>query len=248
MDSQYNRWIKLTGATNVRDLGGYTAGETTTRWQAVYRADNLHKLTNDDQQALLGAGVRTIIDLRHSEEVQTAPNLLATHPQVRYINIPLFRAAPAVSAANNGTLTDLPTIYRYMIDHCQEGIGEALTAIAEAKDGAVLFHCTAGKDRTGIVSALLLRLAGVATDDIATEYALTAEAMALLRPIILEQVLLRGGDVEATERMLGSEAADMLALLDYIDAQYGQVTDYMQALGMSDTQVERLRQRLLSQQ
>jgi len=248
MENQYNRWIKLAGATNVRDLGGYAANGDTTRWRSVYRADNLHKLTEDDQQALLDAGVRTVIDLRHAEELETAPNLLATHPQVRYVNIPLFRAAPAVAAANSGTLTDLPTIYRYMIDHCKDGIGEALTAIADAEDGAVLFHCTAGKDRTGIVSALLLRLAGVASDDIAADYSLTAEAMALLRPAILEQVRLRGGDVEATERMLGSEAADMLALLDYIETQYGQVTDYVQALGLGDTQIERLRARLTSQQ
>jgi protein-tyrosine phosphatase len=238
-----NRWVPLTGATNVRDLGGYDVGTTSTRWQSLYRADNLHRLTDDDQQLLLSAGVRTVIDLRHRDEVDAAPNVLATHPQVCYYNIPVFRSGPAVTGE---AIPDLPAVYRFMVDHCQVGFGEALVAIAAAEEGAVLFHCTAGKDRTGILTALLLGLAEVAPKDIAGDYALTTEAMARLRPAILEQVRQRGGDVEATERLLSSDAADMLTLLDYINTQYGSIAQYVQTLGLSDGQINSLRSRLIA--
>lgn len=238
----HSRWITLEGATNVRDLGGHTTDSAMTRWGSLFRADNLHRLTAADQERLLAAGVRVVIDLRHHDEVQNAPNVLAAHPGVDYRHIPLFQNPPSASGAS---LPDLPTIYRYMVNECQPGFGAALAAIAEADGGGVLFHCTAGKDRTGILAALLLRLAGVAPEAVAAEYALTTEAMARLRPAILEQVRQRGGSVEATERMLSSEAPDMLGLLAYVDERYGDVEGYLKAIGLSEAQIERLRARLV---
>ncbi len=241
----YDRWINVSGAVNVRDLGGYAAEAGSTRWRSFFRADNLHRLTEDDQRMLLEAGVHTVIDLRHGNEVEAAPNVFAAHPDVRYLNIPVFRQAPP-SSQSVGTMPDLPTVYRYMVDHCQAGFGEALAAVADAPEGAVLYHCTAGKDRTGILTALLLRLVGVSTADIVADYALTTEAMLRLRPLLMEQVLKNGGSVEDTERMLSSEPADMETLLNYLDEQYGGVFNYLETLGLTEAQIDRIRTRLLA--
>jgi len=237
-----SRWINLSGAVNVRDLGGYKTETGSTRWLNLFRADNLHRLTEEDQSILLDMGIRTIIDLRHRTEVEAAPNIFADHPQILYRNIPIFRQVP--SAEQRSRIPDLSAAYRYMVENCKVGFGEALAAIADADAGAVLYHCTAGKDRTGILTALLLSLVGVAPDDIAFDYALTAEAMKRLRPIFLEQLSKMGGSVEET--LLLSEAADMAGLLIYIDEQYGNAYKYVQSLGLTDAEISRIRTRLMS--
>jgi protein-tyrosine phosphatase len=237
------RWVRLNGATNVRDLGGYAAGGRTTRWGKVYRSDGLHRLDADDQQALIDRGVRMVIDLRHASETESQPNVFAASEAVQYVNIPLFRAAPA--AASTSAVPDLPTIYRYIVDECQAGLREVMEAIAGAGDGAVVFHCTAGKDRTGIVTALLLGAAGVDAETIADDYALTTEAMQHLRPHLLAQAELAGGGTEHIDRLLSSHREDMLSLLGYMGERYGDAAAYLRSLGLSDAQIDRLRALLL---
>ena len=241
-----SRWINLSGAVNVRDLGGYKAESGITRWNKLIRADNLHRLTEADQGILLDAGVRMIIDLRHGNELISAPNVFANHSQIHYVNIPIFRQTPPI--AQTDTVSDLPTVFRYMVENCKEGFGEALSAIADADEGTVLYHCTAGKDRTGVLTALVLRLVGVAADDVSEDFALTTLAMARLRPVILEQVKQTGGNTEQVERLLSSESADMDALLMYIDDHYGDIFNYVYTLGLTDTLIDRIRTRLLTSQ
>jgi len=235
-----SRWINLAGAVNVRDLGGYKTDEGSTRWMSLFRADNLHRLSEADQAILLELGVRTVIDLRHQPELEAAPDLFADHDQIRYLNIPIFRNIP--SAGERGKIPDMGTAYRYMVENFKAGFGEALAAIAEADEGAVLYHCTVGKDRTGILSALLLRLVGVAVEDVAADYALTTEAMQHLRPVLLEQMAKMGNEVD--EALLTSEAADMTGLLRYLDDRYGDIYTYVQSLGVSDAQISRIQARL----
>jgi protein-tyrosine phosphatase len=238
------RWLPIEGAFNVRDLGGYALERGATRWRSLLRADSLHRLTDADQQMLIDYGVRTVIDLRHASETTTAPNVFAASTVVSYRSIPLFRAAPP--AANGSAMPpDLATIYRYMLDGCRAGLGEALAAIADADDGAVLFHCTAGKDRTGVVSALLLGIAGVAPDVIIHDYTLTAQAMARMRPYILAQAEGAGGKTQDVERLLGSDAPDMQYLLDYLATQYDGAAAYGRSVGLSERQIDQLRARLV---
>ncbi|MDL1902774.1 tyrosine-protein phosphatase, partial [Anaerolineae bacterium CFX9] len=157
--SVFSRHIMLEGAYNVRDLGGLSTSYGETRRGVIFRADALHQLTEADQQVLRDKGVRTVIDLRHSTEIDAQPNVFANDETIRYFKIPIFRAA--VSGHSEGHTPDLPAIYRYIIDECRISINEVLTTIADAKTGGVLFHCTAGKDRTGIITALLLDMVGV---------------------------------------------------------------------------------------
>jgi protein-tyrosine phosphatase len=237
-----SRHIRLDGAHNVRDLGGYPAEAGQTRWGVFFRGDSLHQLTDADIEILLNAGTRTVIDLRHDAEVHAAPNRLAGAAQIAYRHIPIFRGS--MSAAG-GAAHDLRQVYAYMVDHCQAGLGEALSALADAEDGGVLFHCSAGKDRTGIVAALTLGLAGVPDAVIAADYALTAVAMEALRPILVEQTIARGGSAEALEPLLSSHPEDILALLDYVRATYGGVEAYAARLGLEGERMMRLRERFV---
>lgn len=237
------RWLRLNGATNVRDLGGYCTRDGITRWGTVFRADSLHALNESEQQLLLDHGVRTIIDLRHTSETEGQPNVFRFSPCVRYFNILLFQnTRPAPHSAQK---PDLPTIYRYIVDDCRPAVAEVLSVIADAGDGAVLFHCSAGKDRTGVIAALLLGLAGVPKTKIAEDYALTDLAMQDLRPRLVAQTVAAGGDPPALERLLSSYPEDMLRFLTYLDEWYGGAARYVRDLGLSSVRLQRLLDRLV---
>lgn len=178
------RHILAEGAYNVRDLGGYpTSDGSSTCWNMLYRSDALNYLTEQGWNDLRNAGVRTVIDLRSDTEAQA----YAVEPpsDVQYTHISLMRQVdnlPLGSFPENlpeddptGALgkilksacVDYGAAVRENIDRCSE----ALNVIADRLDaGAVLFFCSAGKDRTGIIAALLLQLAGVPHDDIVVDY------------------------------------------------------------------------------
>ena len=175
---------------NARDLGGYaTVGGGRTRWGAFVRADNLRRLRSSGRAALLDYGVRTVIDLRRADELEIDPNPFAEQSGdarwPRYLNLPFGlgadrAAVAAVVAAGAGPDASMDALFRLVLDQYWRGIAGVMTAIAAAPDGAVLFHCHAGKDRTGLIAALLLALAGVPAPTIAEDYALSQE---YLRPM-----------------------------------------------------------------
>jgi protein-tyrosine phosphatase len=157
----------LTGPAcyNTRDLGGLlTVDGGQTRWQAIIRSDTLGRLTPQGRQALLDSGVRTIIDLRAPKEAQeelsafTLPSLQTNEPT--YLNLPLKKYYPHVSELINKAASRAE-VYCIILDYYPDAVAEVLRAIANARSGGVVIHCHAGKDRTGIVSALLLSLVGV---------------------------------------------------------------------------------------
>src|SRR5690606_36507385 len=163
------RLIRLENAFNVRDLGGYAlAGGGETAWRAMLRGDGLHRLGENDVARLLDNGLRTVIDLRSGYELEREPNPFRAHPVVRYHNIALFDALSPIDIVlgAQGSAFELAARYRDAVDHCSARIVAVLEAMVEADEGAILFHCSAGKDRTGLVAAILLVLAGVDDDQV----------------------------------------------------------------------------------
>ena len=238
----HTHWITLEGAFNVRDVGGYPADGGMTRPNALFRADSLHKLTQADQDVLLERNLRTVVDLRHASEFSVSANVFSESEVVNYHSVPLFDVQPDVSQS---AAVDLATIYRYMIDSCQTGLLKALQTIGNAPEGAVLIHCTAGKDRTGVVTALSLYAVGVSREVIIEDYALTSEAMNRLRPRLLGNAELTPEAASHLEKMLGSEPALMAELLDYIDLDYGGINSYLAQIGFSSTDRDLLHTRLI---
>jgi protein-tyrosine phosphatase len=236
-----HRWYRLDGAHNVRDLGGYaTESGGHTRHAAVIRSDSLHHLTDADRQVLRDLGVRTIIDLRSDSERETAPGVFQDSAEMRVHAIPIIRTRPPTAA-----LMSLSVLYRFFIEHCQAGFAEALMAIAEAAPGGVLFHCTAGKDRTGVLAALLLGIAGVPDETITADYALTGQAIDVMRPILLEPLRRMGIPDWLGEPLLSSSPALIAGVLQRLNRQYGGTAGYARAIGISDAHIERLRARVV---
>ncbi|MEP7190405.1 MAG: tyrosine-protein phosphatase [Roseiflexaceae bacterium] len=253
LPDQSARRLHWDACYNARDLGGYaTADGARTRWGAFVRADNLSRLTPAGQAALIEYGVRTVIDLRRAFELTIDLNPFATPSDatrvVTYLNLPLGLGADrkgtlAVQAAGEGDDAALSAIFCQVLDHYGRGIAGVMTAIAVAPPGAVLFHCHAGKDRTGMIAALLLALAGVPNATIAEDYALS---QLCLQPIF-DQRLSQQPDPAKREQMvqmMGAVPETMLGVLAYLDERHGGAARYLRAAGVVEPDLERLRQRI----
>ncbi len=247
-----DRHLPIAGTYNIRDLGGYgTRSGRKTEWRRFLRADSVHRMDKGGIDLLLGEGVRTVIDLRTPAELEEAPSLLAGLSGVEFLNVPLFEdLAPATMGAAKGvqsvTQADpLLAFYLSALETRHAAICDILSAMAEAPDGAVMFNCTAGKDRTGLVAAMLLGLAGVRQEDIIADYVMTADLIPGLVAEFLERSRQNGGDVASYEKMLRSPAGTMSTALDSIEKRHGSIPDYLRAAGLSGADAASLRKKLV---
>lgn len=248
MTTEQREWTRLLaweGCLNARDLGGYaTEDGRETRWGTVVRSDCPAALTEAGRAALADYGVRAIVDLRLPAELADNPNPFAEPGDhgIVYTNVSFIDPA----AAPPDAVSTLAEDYLQMLDRYRLGVAEALAAIARAPDGAVLVHCAAGKDRTGLISALLLGLVDVPAETIAADYAMTAE---LLRP--RERRWLEGlPPEERTEReaMLARYAPTaevMREVLEGLGERHGGVEPYLRSTGLGQDDLDRLRDRLV---
>lgn len=242
----YERLIALAGARNVRDLGGYTAVDgRQTRWRSVLRGDALHALTGADIEALIAHGVTTVIDLRNPQELAREANPFVGDARVRYENVSLFSAlAPVEMMAAQSADFDMGERYCHALDNCQPAIATVLMAIARAPDGIVLFHCTAGKDRTGIIAALMLALAGIDEKTIIEDYALTGSIFEPLLADFHARAVARGVPAELAHLILASAPHSMARMLAHLAGRYAGVTAYLAEIGLSDEDISSLEARL----
>jgi protein tyrosine/serine phosphatase len=240
------RHLDWEGCYNTRDLGGLpTMDGEVTNWGAVIRSDLPGRLTAQGRQALLDYGVRTIIDLRPSWEVQEAPSVFMESrggtEGPTYLNLPLEKYYAHVSALIQKAQTPAE-VYCIILDHYPDTVAEILRAIADAPPGGVLIHCHGGKDRTGIVSALLLRLAGVPDEAIAADYAVSQER---LRPLFEKHAAGADDDEDGGFWARHSFAEPvMLELLTHVDTAHGGVRSYLEQAGLSPEEIELLKRRL----
>ena len=239
------RRLTWEGCLNARDLGGYlTRDGRETRWRAIVRSDDPSPLTEAGRAALIEYGVRSIGDLRMPEEVRAYPNPFAQAGDhgVAYTNVSLIDPA-----AERPEFTSLAADYIGMLDRFRPTVATAVTAIARAPAGGVLVHCMGGKDRTGLVSAILLELAGVERATIGADYALTAEC---LRPREEEWLANGPGDRAERERLLAlyaPRAEVMLEVLDHLDRRYGGVQPYLLGAGATPQDIAGLRGRFVGE-
>ncbi len=249
MTTEQREWTRLLeweGCLNARDLGGYaTEDGRETRWGTVVRSDSPAALTEAGRAALAEYGVRAIVDLRLPAELADDPNPFAEPGDhgIAYTNVSFIDPA----AAPPDAVSTLAEDYLQMLDRYRQGVAEAMAAIARAPDGAVLIHCAAGKDRTGLISALLLGLVDVPAETIATDYAMTAE---LLRP--REQEWLAGlppeerAEREAMVARYAPTAEVMLEVLERLTERFGGVEPYLLETGLRQDDLDRLRDRLVA--
>lgn len=240
MNSQ--RFIELEGALNVRDLGGYDTnhGKPTT-WGRVFRADSLHKLTAADELKLRDLGLRAIIDLRRQDEIDVEPDLWMTDPTIRFHHLPINEVAVSSAiSVQKYDIHDLTELYRSFLDVRQPQLKRIFTAIVEVSDQPLVFHCSAGKDRTGIIAALLLDLAGVPAETIAQDYELTRDRITSLLSKYRERAVREGFDLTRHERMLECQYETMLDTVGYLHDTYNGADNYLSQIGLTRDQVDRL--------
>lgn len=247
-DSDTARWLSWDACLNARDVGGYATedgGET--RWRALLRSDSLCRLTDEGQAALVAHGVRTIIDLRSPSELALEPHPFAT--PAGHVGAPVYLSLPLLDeedADAQAALVETDTttaFYCRALDLFPAKIGAVITAVAEAPEGGVLVHCFAGKDRTGLVTALLLKLAGVPRETIAVDYALSDT---YLQPLYNE-LLAPVEDADEREKLaqqFTSLPETLLATLAHLDARYGSVRSYLETCGVGAKDMERIKDRL----
>lgn len=243
------RRLVVDGTYNIRDLGGYATANGETRWRRVLRSDGLHRVTPDGMALLQQEGLRTVIDLRHGHELATAPNPFAGQNGVTYLHVSLFDGlSPQPSSANAaGSDSVLLDLYIQALSDRGEQIRSVLQAIADEAEGVVLFHCTAGKDRTGIIAGLLLANAGVPRETILADYALTGQLIGPLLAELIADAEARGADVDAFRKVLGSDPDVMAAMLDHIADNHGDARSYLRAIGLDEETLVRLSGRLLEE-
>jgi protein tyrosine/serine phosphatase len=224
----------------VRDLGGLptTYGGGRIRPGALIRADSLQYLSSAGVDAVRRAGVSRIVDLRSQAEVDEAPTPFTTG-----------ELAYAVPVQDPADPTDgLDTIVKVcidMLDRHPDRFAEAVLAIAEAPPGTVVVHCRGGKDRTGMVIALALSVAGVGMDEIVADYFLTKERLA---SAMAEQLAAEPDESLHAELLefRDTRAESIVAILAHLDSAYGGPLDYLRHGGLSTAQLDVLRTRLIA--
>jgi protein-tyrosine phosphatase len=250
------RRIPLQGSYNLRDTGGYPVGDSSTKWRKLFRSDSLQSLTDADRARLAELGIGSLIDLREDTEVKAAPNAV-DGTGITQVRNPVFAAglygdstekAGAASALKGQKPPELLGIYRWLLAKAGSKLADAVRLIANSGDRPILVHCTAGKDRTGLVTALSLSAAGVADRDVVADYCLSE---VMLAGEWVDKMLKRfdasmfppGTDVGAI--IASSPAPTMRQVLADIHAQYGDAAGYLKANGLTDDELAKLRTALV---
>ncbi len=253
--------MHLDGTVNERDLGGMvTADNRRIRKGLFLRTDSLDRLTDNDLISLRDKyKVSIVIDLRNEEESGQKPDRMIEG--ARYSQIPLFVMAQAGVTREEDTVEmtdgvpDMENLYRIMVasDKVSQKLGNALRLVMNnTQDGrqkCSLFHCVAGKDRTGILAMLILGILGVSEEDIMEDYLLTNVTGQEIAGKIADDIKKLTGNAEMAERVLIAYTANesfLMSALDYIHSEYGTIPEYCKGkLKISEEEMEAFRERVL---
>ncbi len=239
------RRVDLEGCLNFRDLGGYVTGKgRRVRWRRVFRSDALHTASAADVARLRHElRVQDVIDLRSSAERDVdGYGRLAVEP-FRFHHLPLYDGDTR-RRDTAGALYTLADRYFLLAEVAQGPIGRVLTLLADA-DAASVYHCAAGKDRTGIVTAVLLGVLGVVDDVIVADYAATQENLDAIVTRLMEADGYRTMLEALPPDTLHAQPETMVEFLARLRAQYGSVRGYARAAGVAEATLGRLEGRLL---
>jgi protein-tyrosine phosphatase len=235
------RWVELDGCENFRDLGGHvSASGERVRYDLLFRSDTVEALSDEDHGRLNELGIVTVIDLRATSEIERRGRLDVERHDLRYVHLPLIDEVgdPKAWDPADAARPEYPIEGNcQMLHDGSERLAEVLRVLAEPGALPAVFHCISGKDRTGLVAAVVLSLLDVPRDVVADEYALSQG---------------RNGHSSASSELqsafplvFGAPPANMLGVLDALDRDFGSVAGYVASLGVTADLIERLRAALL---
>jgi len=241
------RRLPLAGCFNFRDLGGYpTSSGGRIRWRTLFRADGLTRLDEADFEMLADIGLSTVIDLRTVGEIDERGRFSDAHFEVEYHHLPLTDVLPPDSEMARYTEPSFVTSrYRQLFTEGSESIAKALAVLAQPGTLPAVFHCSAGKDRTGILAALVLGFLGVPDEIIVHDYALSGEAMVGMLEWLKREY---ADDVESVERyapaITSAHPEAMAEFLSMLREEHGGFDELAGSLGVTGA-VDRLRESLV---
>lgn len=216
---------------NTRDLGGYLRinGEKTRPFRFL-RSDKPEHPSQSDFQFLLSHGITTVIDLREESAVNRLENPFANHPGFFWHHCPIQEGSGIPESVEA-----VPGSYLRIAE--SPGAAEAFRVMASAPDG-VLFHCSAGKDRTGTLSAILLMLAQVPEETIVSDYLMTGECIRERLELVHQRF------PELDMNIVTPSERHIAGFLRLWKDKYSTAEHYLQSIGMTDGQIEKLRRKL----
>ena len=231
------RHLELPGCLNLRELGGYTTSEgKQIKWRTLLRSDSLHSLPESSQKKLLDYGVKTIIDLRTPMEVNSQKYPFRHSLEIEYFNLPLVEDRKKLESIKQKTLFEHNCFF---LEQCSSAIKEILEIIASSQT-AVLIHCAAGKDRTGIIIALLLALANVSVETIAKDYELSDFYLEFMYKKIRPEARKQG-----FTHLLNSDPQTIIDTFALLDRNYSGIDEYLANIGISSVKRNSLKTMLV---
>ncbi|KAM5437270.1 hypothetical protein McanMca71_001119 [Microsporum canis] len=250
------------GVYNLRDVGGYAVSPTTSvRRNFIYRSAHLSSITPTGAQSLVDdLGVSYIYDFRSEVEIARYP--LVDIPGTTCCHVPVFKdqdASPANLAlrykdyaADDGSAGFIRAYKDILGSGAKFAYKVVFEHIRDQPTEPLLFHCTAGKDRTGVFAALVLRLAGVVDNEvIGKEYELTEAGLKGLREDFIQKLLQHpsvAGDRDAALRMTSAKAAAIIGTLEWLDEEYGSVEGYLKKeIGFTDDDIEKIKKNIIAE-
>jgi len=243
------RRVALAGPINFRDVGGYATDDGyAVRWGQVYRSDSLHHLTPQDGVRLAALGLRSALDFRAHDELDEVGIGGLGELEIEHVHLPTTdRAMHIVRPPDWTPPTSAAGVYLTMMEHGANAYAAALDLLAQADRRPTVYFCMAGKDRTGVFSAVLLGVLGVPDETIVADYALTHEVIDALhartravRPDI--------DDVwdRLPPEMLGAHTTTMAELAGLVRDRFGSWRGYARSVGVAQATVDALRDQLVA--
>ncbi|KAF9236245.1 protein-tyrosine phosphatase-like protein [Melanogaster broomeanus] len=252
-------FVQISGVSNVRDLGSYptTTINAITRPGYAYRGAEVSNITEEGIQQMKALGIATVFDLRSDPEMQKYSTPIPTIEGVQILRAPVFAnedyspesMAKKFELYASGTTDAFMKLYSQILDHGGRAFGTILRHVRDRPNSPFLFHCTAGKDRTGIIAAILFKLAGVDDHLICQDYSLTRIGREPDREKVLRRLLkepLFAANTELALRMLTSRYETMHATLGLFREKYGGVEVYVKNFcGLTDDDISIIRENLV---
>jgi len=230
-DTSRQRAIPVTGMYNMRDLGGLPCRDGgSTRYGVFVRSDSPHALAGAQQQQVIARGIDTVIDLRSAHECAVHPNPFAAYQGVNYVHVPL--RGTGLQAYDVRQIVSIDRYYRTLLQTAPQQFAHIFRMLTHAS-ATTLFHCRIGKDRTGMLTALILDTVGVPHEVIVADYALTT---ANIVPLIAQYQAERPWYVRQRwyEGLFEAQSRYMQRFLYELQHRYGGAAHYLAAIGLPD--------------
>lgn len=232
---QIQRRYRFNNILNCRDIGGYPTPDGVTKFGRFIRCGIVSTPEDWEIEELMKLHISTSIDLRGTYEATETPLKLDRIKNADIYNLPLFEFNVATK---EGMDLPLARIYENIVDNNKKSIARVLNTIADAKDGLIMYNCFFGKDRTGILTMLLLSIAGVSKEDIIADY---QQTYTYIKPYIQTHA-----DVlwDKNSEKHYSLPETMEELIEIIENKHGTVLEYIRTAGVSEEAIEKIRNRL----